>query len=174
MKARSPFLVCMSHAPDNLLPMLQPLRVQAATMQSPFRVFHSALLYLHVTVMARFLFHGLCLLVLTPLPVPLFTLKLDCPAGWWPMPFRVCLISICFFFLPACYSACSSAWLMPWQVWRYHSHHHHMWAFGQLRCFSIMLFDVTRVQISNYLASYSSIALFHRHLQAIVWLVGHD
>jgi hypothetical protein len=86
------------HVPCPTQPMLQPLRVQAATMQSPFRVFQPVLLYVHVTVMARFLFHGLCLLVLTPLPVPLFTLKLDCPAGWWPMPFRVCLISICFFF----------------------------------------------------------------------------
>jgi hypothetical protein len=95
---RSPSLVYMSHPLSDLLLMLQPPRLQTVLMKFPFCVLNPVLLWLHVIVIMRFVFHALCFLIPPPLPIPLFALALPrslvavADAVWaW-------LISVCFFF----------------------------------------------------------------------------
>jgi hypothetical protein len=74
----SPFLVCMSHSPGDLLLVPLPPRLQIEMMTFPVCIFQSALLWFCVNVMKRFLLRAPLLPFPHPLPVPFFAPRLPC------------------------------------------------------------------------------------------------
>jgi hypothetical protein len=88
-------ILCSLLCPLSLLSMLLLPRLLAVMMKMPFCASPTILLWFRVMVMLRFLFRTPVFLAFPP-PPPLLLFALNLP--WRPMPSRVWLIPICFFF----------------------------------------------------------------------------